>query len=94
MVLTVDSPETHSEKLIEYQSNNPYDEIFDALASDFIKYVLDEKFLGKVAKSTTSKEALKILEEEFGARGSDMQQQDVSKFIESATNMRVDKQEF
>ena len=50
--------------------NNPYDEVCDALALDFIKQGVDEMFLCKVAKATTSKEAWKILEAEFGARGS------------------------
>ena len=63
-----------SKELIKYESNNPYDEVCDALALNFIKQTLDEKCLCKVAKATTSKEAWKFLEAKFGARVSDMQQ--------------------
>lgn len=35
-------------ELIEYESNNPYDAVFDVLALNFIKYALDEKCLCKV----------------------------------------------
>lgn len=59
--------------LTEEESNNPYDEVCDALALDFIKHGSDEIFLCKVAKDTTSKDVWKLLEEEIGARGSDMQ---------------------
>ena len=54
--------------LIEYHSNLSYHEVCNALVLDLIKHGLDEMFLSKVAKSTTSKEAWKILEAEFGAR--------------------------
>lgn len=47
----------------------------------------------KVEKVTSSKEAWKILEIKFGVRGSDMQQQDVSQFVESTTNLRVEEQD-
>lgn len=56
--------------LIECHFSNPYDEVCDALVLDFIKHGLDEMFFFKVAKSKTSKETWKILEEKFGARGS------------------------
>jgi len=82
-----------AKELIEYQSNNPYDDVCDVLALDFIKQTLDEKLLCKVANATISKEAWKILEEEFGARGSDMQQQYVSQFVELAY-LRLDKKDF
>lgn len=39
------------------------------MALNFIKQLLDEKFLCNVEKATTSKEAWKILEAEFGRRG-------------------------
>ena len=42
---------------------------------------MNDKFLCKVAKTTSSKEAWKILEEEFGAKRGDMQQQDVSHLL-------------
>jgi len=58
--------------LIEYESNNPHDEVCDVLALNFIKQVLDDNFLCKIEKATTSKEAWKILEAEFGTKGSDM----------------------
>lgn len=58
--------------LIEYESNNPYDEVCDVFALNFIKQVLDENILCKITKSTASKEAWKNLEAEFRARGSDM----------------------
>lgn len=47
----------------------------------------------KVTKATYSDEASKILEEEFGAKGSDMQQQNMSQFVESAADLRVEKQD-
>ena len=47
--------------LIEYQSNNPYDEVCDALLFDFIKHTLDDKFFYNVEKTTSSQEAQKIL---------------------------------
>ncbi len=60
-------------ELIKYESYNTYDAVCDVLAFNFIKQALDEKFMCKVAKATTSKEAWKILEEEFGTKLSDMQ---------------------
>ena len=56
--------------LFEHWSNNPYDEICDDLALNFIKQGLGEKFLWKVVEDTTSNEAWKILEAEFGTKGS------------------------
>jgi len=64
-----------AKELIEYQPNNPYNEVCDALALDFIKQGLNDNSFCKVEKSTTSKEAWKTLEEEFGAKGSYMKQQ-------------------
>lgn len=46
----------------------------NALALSFIQQEMDETIMCKVEKNTTSKDTWKILEEEFGARGSDMQQ--------------------
>jgi len=78
-----------AKELIEYESNNPYDEVCDALTLTFIKQTLDENCLCKVAKATTSKEAWKFLEAEFGARGGDMQQQVMSQTKKSAADLRV-----
>jgi len=55
--------------LLEHWSNNPYDEVCDDLALNFIKQGLGKKFLCKVVEATTSNEAWKILEAEFGTRG-------------------------
>ena len=41
-------------KLIEYRSNNPYDEVCDSLVLDLIKHALDEKSLCKVQKLKSS----------------------------------------
>ena len=43
---------------------------------------MNENFLWKVEKYTSSQEAWKILEVEFGTKESDMQQQVVSQSIE------------
>jgi len=59
-------------ELTEYESNNPYDEVCDALALSFIKQTLDEKCLCKVEKATTSREAWNILEVEFGTKENEM----------------------
>ena len=53
---------------------------------------MHEKCLCKVAKATTSKEAWKFLDEEFGEKGTDMQQQVMSQAKKSAADMRVDEQ--
>lgn len=63
-----------AKELIEHQSNNPYDEVCNVLSLNFIKRALDENFLCKVSKATTSKEASKILETEVVTKESDMQQ--------------------
>ena len=81
-------------ELIQYRSNNPYDEVCDTLALDFIKQGLDEIFLCKVEKAITSKEAWKILEVEFVTKESDLQQQDVSQSIELATDLRADEKDY
>lgn len=86
-------------ELIEYQFDNPYDEVWDALVLDFIKHVLDEKLLCKVEKVTSSKEAWKILEVEFGIKEADMQQEVVSRSINesiknSTTDPRVDPKDY
>ena len=47
----------------------------------------------KIAKATTSKEAWKILEAEFGARGSDMQQHVMSTTKKSVVDLRVNEQD-
>lgn len=54
---------------------------------------MDEIVMCKVEKTTNSKEAWKTLKEEFGARGSDMQQQDVSQFFKSNADLRVDEKD-
>ena len=59
----------------------------------FIPQAMGEMVLCKVAKDAYSKEAWKILESKFSARGSDMQQQDVSHSVESTAILRVDKQD-
>ena len=79
--------------LIEHWSNNPYDEVCDDLALNFIKQALDENCLCKLAEATTSKEAWKFLEAEFGARESDMQHQVMSQGKKSATDLRVYEQD-
>jgi len=86
-------PFLRAKKLIEYQSNNPYDEVCNALKLNFIKRALEEKCLCKVVKATTSKEAWKLLEAEFGTKRSDMQQQVMSQAKKSAIDMRVDDQD-
>ena len=58
-----------AKELIEYHSNNVFDEVYEALALNFIKHGLEDKFLWKVIKTTISKEAWKTLEAEFGVRG-------------------------
>lgn len=51
-----------AKELIEYKFNNPYDEVCDVLALNFVKQALDDKFLCKITKAKTYKEAWKILE--------------------------------
>jgi len=55
--------------MIFMKNYNPHDEEKDALALSFIPQAMDETILCNVAKAASSKEARKILEEEFGARG-------------------------
>ena len=55
-------------ELIEYQSNKPCDELCDILVLYLIKHALDEKSLCKVEKTTSSQEAWKTLEVEFGIK--------------------------
>ena len=60
-----------AKELIEYESNNPCDKVSNCLILDFIKHALVEKFLCIFEKATSSNEAWKIMEEEFGAKGSE-----------------------
>lgn len=39
---------------VEYRSNNPYDQVRDALVLDLIRHALDDKSLCKVTKTTSS----------------------------------------
>jgi len=80
-------------ELVEYESNNPYDVVYDVLALNFIKQALDEKYLCRVAKATTSNEAWKFLEAKFGTRGSDMQHQGMSQAKKLAADLRVDEKD-
>lgn len=57
---------------------NIHDEVKDVLVLSFIHQAIDKMVVCNVAKATSFKEVWKVVEEEFGARGSDMKQQVMS----------------